>query len=101
MLSIYFDRLWRLRKEWVTNDNSSIFLDFFVLFMKDLSSPLPTKVFYRFDNLSYRLPFKVEREGLVALFFILGASSAFSKIACFFFFAYNAIFKAWIVNYRS
>jgi hypothetical protein len=40
------------------------------------------------------LPFKEFRDGLEALFFIFGASSAFYKMACFFFLAYNAIFKA-------
>jgi len=94
MLSIYFVRLWRLKNEWVTNDIYYIFFDFLVLFIKEASSFFDTKVFYRFESLSYMLPFKEARDGFDPDFFILGASSAFYKIACFFFLAYKAIFKA-------
>ena len=72
---------------------------FLVFSKKDYYGIFPLKEFSRFESLSYKEPFKEFKEALV--FFGLGTSSTFSKIACFFFLAYNAIFKAWIVNSLS
>lgn len=83
----------------MTKESSSTLLLFFVFSKKDSSGTFPLKEFSRFDNLSYKEPFNEFKEALV--FFGLGTSSTFSKMACFFFLAYNAIFNAWIVNSLS
>lgn len=81
----------------MTKESYSTLLLFFVFSKKDYSGTFPLKEFSRFDSLSYKEPFKEFKEALV--FFGLGTSSTFSRMACFFFLAYNAIFKAWMVNY--
>ena len=50
--SIYFDKLWRLKNECVTNEMSSLRLVFFAFSKNDSSPGLHEIVFYRLDNLS-------------------------------------------------